>query len=62
MRNELELPRVKYGNILNKMKRRKTNFIGHIAEGKIDAEIEVTGRQGRRCKQVLDDFKEKRGY
>jgi len=22
----------------------------------------VTGRQGKRCKQLLDDLKEKRGY
>jgi hypothetical protein len=22
----------------------------------------MTGRQGRRCKQLLDDLKEKRGY
>jgi hypothetical protein len=24
--------------------------------------IEVTGRQGRRCKKLLDDLKEMRGY
>jgi hypothetical protein len=24
--------------------------------------IEVTGRRGRRCKQLLDDLKERRGY
>ena len=62
MRNEIELPTVKDRNILSKIKRRKTNFIGHVIEGRIDGEIEVTGRQGRRRKQVLDDFKEKRGY
>jgi len=30
----------------------------HDAEGK----IEGTGRRGRRCKQLLNDFKEKRRY
>jgi len=25
-------------------------------------EIEVTGRQGRRCRKLLDDLKERRGY
>ena len=24
--------------------------------------IEVTGRQGRRCRMLLDDLKERRGY
>jgi hypothetical protein len=28
----------------------------------IEGAIEVTGRQGRRCKQLLDDLKETRGY
>lgn len=28
----------------------------------MEAEIQVTGRQGRRRKQPLDDLKEKRGY
>jgi hypothetical protein len=31
-------------------------------EGKIKGGIEVTGRQGRRCRKLLDDFKERRGY
>ena len=53
-------------------KRRKANFIGHIwrmncllkhvVEGKIKVRIEVTGRRGRRCTQLLDDLKETRGY
>jgi hypothetical protein len=48
------------------------NWIGHIlrwncllnyvTEGKTQARIQVTGRRGRRCKQLLDDHKEKTGY
>jgi hypothetical protein len=33
----------------------------HVIEGKIEGEIEVMGRQGRRCKQFLDDLKDMRG-
>jgi len=32
------------------------------AEGQIEGRTEVTGRRGRRCKQLLDDLKEKRRY
>ena len=52
--------------------RRKGNWIGHIlrrncllkhiTEGKIEGGIEVTGRRGRRRKQLLDDLHEKRRY
>ena len=59
-------------NILHTIKRRKTNWIGHILrrncllkhliEGKIEESAEVTGIQRRRHKQLLDDIKEKRGY
>jgi hypothetical protein len=59
-------------NIIQNIKRRKANWIGHILrrncllkhviKGKIEGRIEVTGRQGRRRKQLLDDLKEKRGY
>jgi hypothetical protein len=31
-------------------------------EGKIQGGIEVTGRQGRRRRKLLDDLKERRGY
>ena len=31
-------------------------------EGKIKAETEVTRRQGRRGKKLLDDLKDRRGY
>ena len=34
----------------------------HITKGKIEEGVEVTGRQGRRRKQLLDDLKETRGY
>jgi len=59
-------------NILHKIKRRKANWIGHILcrncllkhviEGKVERKIEVTGRREKRCKQLLDDLKGKRGY
>jgi len=48
------------------------NWIGHVLhrncllqqviEGKIKGVIEVTGRQGRRRRKLLDDLKERRGY
>ena len=59
-------------NILHKRKRRKANWISHILhrncqlehviEGQIEGRIEVAGRRGRRCKRLLDDLKETRGY
>jgi hypothetical protein len=58
--------------ILHTIKRRKANWIGHILprncllkrviEGKIEGRIEMTGKRGRRRKQLLDDLKEKRRY
>jgi hypothetical protein len=33
-----------------------------VIEGKIKGRIEVTGRQGRRCRKLLDDLKERGGY
>ena len=33
-----------------------------MIEGKLEGRIEMTGRQGRRRKQLLDDVKEKRRY
>jgi hypothetical protein len=66
------LHRVKDRNILRAMKRRKANWIGHILrrncflkdviEGTIERRIEVTGRRGRRRKQLLDDLQETTGY
>jgi hypothetical protein len=55
-------------NIPHIIKRRKANWIGHILrrncrnEGKIEGRIKVTGRRGKRRKQLLDDLKEKRGH
>jgi hypothetical protein len=36
--------------------------VQRVVEGKIKAGIEVTGRRGRRRKNLLDDLKERRGY
>jgi hypothetical protein len=57
-------------NNLHTVNRREANWIGHILgekclgkhviEGKIEGRIEVTGRRGRRRKQLLDYIKEKR--
>jgi hypothetical protein len=73
VRNEEVLHRVKEErNIVHTIKRRKANCIGHmlrrncllkhVIEGKIEGRIEMTGRRGRRRKQLLDDLKEKTGY
>jgi len=37
-------------------------LLKHVIEGKIEGEIVVMGRLGRRYNQVLDDFKEVRRY
>jgi hypothetical protein len=37
-------------------------YIAHIIEGNTEERTEMTGRRGSRCKQLLDDFKEKREY
>jgi hypothetical protein len=71
--NEEVLHRVKEErNILHTIKRTRANWIGHILrrncllkhmiEGKLEGMTEVTERRGRRCKQLLDDLKEKRRY
>jgi hypothetical protein len=73
VRNEEVLHRVKEErHILHTIKRRKANWIGHILrrncllkhviEGKLEGRIEMTGGRGRRRKQLLDDFQEKRRY
>jgi hypothetical protein len=73
VRNEEVLHRVKdERNIVHTIKRRKVNWIGHILrrncllmhviEGKLEGGIEMTGRRGRRRKQLLDDLKERRRY
>jgi hypothetical protein len=33
-----------------------------VTEGKIKGGIDVTGRRGRKCRKLLDDLKERRGY
>ena len=73
VRNEEVLLRVKeQKNILHEIHKRKAKWIGHILrrncllqrviEGRIQGGIEVTGRQGRRRRKLLDDLKERRGY
>ena len=57
--------------VLHAIRKRKANGIGHILrrncllkqviEGKIKGETEVTRRQGRRRKKLLDDLKDRRG-
>jgi hypothetical protein len=59
-------------NILHEICKRKANWTGHIlrrncllqqvTKGKIQGGIEVTGRQGRRRRELLDDLMERRGY
>jgi hypothetical protein len=61
-----------YRRILHEIRKRKANWIGHILrrncllkeviEGKIKGRIEVTRRRGRRCKKLLDDLGDRRGY
>jgi hypothetical protein len=41
---------------------RRNCLLGQVIEGKIKWKIEVTGRRGRRCRKLLDDLKERRGY
>jgi hypothetical protein len=73
VRNEDVLLTVKkQRNILHEIRKWKANWIGHIlrrncllqrvTKGKIQGGIEVTGRQGRRRRKLLDDRKERRGY
>ena len=54
------------------MKIKKANWIGrivrrncllkHVTEGKLEGRIDVSGRRGRRGKQLLDDLTERGGY
>jgi hypothetical protein len=55
-------------NILHEIRKQKATWIGHILrrncllkkviEGQIKGEMEVTRRQGRICKKLLDDLRE----
>jgi hypothetical protein len=71
VRNEEVFHRVKVErNALHKIKRRRTNWISHnlrtnclpkrVIGGKIERRIEVAERGKRRCKQLLDELKERR--
>ena len=40
----------------------KSSLPKHVIQGKIRGKIDLTGRQGRRRVQLLDNFKEKRRY
>jgi hypothetical protein len=69
VRNEEVIHRVKEErNIVHTIKRRKANWIGHILRRNfllkhvIEGRIEMTGRRGRRRKQLLVNLKEKRSY
>jgi hypothetical protein len=73
VRNEEVLLRVsEQRNILHEIRKRKTNWIGHILrrncllkeviEGKIKGRIEVTRRRGKRRKKLLDDLGDSRRY
>ena len=73
VRNEEVLLRVKeQRNILHEISKWKANWIGHsvrrncllqwVIEGKIKVGTEVTERQRRRCRKLLDDLKERRGF
>jgi len=75
VRNEEVLLRVnEQRNILHEMRKRKSNWIGHILrrncllkqviEGKtkVEMEVEVARRRGRRRKKLLDNLKDRRGY
>jgi hypothetical protein len=59
-------------NMLRTIKKRKGNWfvrilcknchLKHVIEGRIEGRKEVSGRRGRRGRQLLDVFKEKRRY
>jgi hypothetical protein len=73
VRNEEVLLRAKeQRKILHEINKQNANWIGQILrrncllqganEGKIKGGIEVAGRRRRRCRKLLDDLKERRGY
>jgi len=39
---------------------RRNVLIEHVTEGKVEGRIDVTGRRGRRRKELVDDLKETR--
>ena len=73
MRNEEVLLRVnEQRNILHEIRKRKANWIDRILrrncllkqviEGKIKGEMEVTRRRRIRCRKLLNDLEDRRGY
>jgi hypothetical protein len=73
VRNEDVFLRVKeQRNILHEIRKRKVNWIGHILrrncllqraiKGNMKGGIEVTGRRGRRRRNLLDDLMKRRGH
>jgi hypothetical protein len=73
IRKEEVLLRVKeQRNILHEISKRKASWICHILnrndlleqviEGKVKGGIEVIGSRGRRCRKLLGDLRERRGY
>ncbi|PNF42669.1 hypothetical protein B7P43_G17872 [Cryptotermes secundus] len=73
VRNEEVLFRVhEQRNILHEIRKWKANWIGHVlrgncllkevVEGKIEGQIEVTRRRGRRRKKMVDDLGDRRGF
>ena len=69
VRNEEVLLRIKeQRNILHEIRKRKANWIFHILRRNCllqrftEGKTQVTGRQGRRHRKLLDDLKERRGY
>ena len=68
----MNLQVIEQRNILRTIRERKASWIGHILsrncllkqviEGKIKGDVDVTRRQGRRRKKLLDDLKDRRGY
>jgi len=69
VRNE-EVLRVREGMYILRIVNRRANWIGHIlrrncllkqvTEGEIEVRIKLTGRRGRRHKQLFDGLKENR--
>jgi hypothetical protein len=55
-------------SVRHAIKRKKANWIGHILHRNrllkhvIKGKIEGTGRQGRRCKKLVEDLSEERRY
>jgi hypothetical protein len=68
VRNEVLLRVKEQRNIRHELRKRKANQTGHILRRNcllkqvIEGEMEVTKRRGRRCKKLLDDVKNRRGY